>query len=152
MQTSVHFFIKQAETAEELKEYYRLRWKLLRAPWGKPKGSEVDDIEDRCLHFIAVETNNRDNIIAVARLQFNTTTEAQIRYMAVTTENERRGIGRRLIDTIETEAKEFSCSKIILDAREPAVGFYKKLGYQITEKTYLLFDQIQHFRMEKYLS
>ena len=40
---------------------------------------------------------------------------------------------------------------MVLDAREPATGFYEKLGYRITEKTYLLFNEIQHYRMIKNL-
>ena len=38
----------------------------------------------------------------------------------------------------------------VLDpSRLGAVDFYKKLGYQVAEKSYLLFDEIQHFQMRK---
>ena len=143
------FHITQPATEEEFKAYYQLRWLLLRAPWNQPKGSEVDDIEDQCFHLMAVD--DRKNVAGIARLQFNSNTEAQIRYMAVAREHERNGIGRDLIKTIEKHANTSSCKEIILDAREPAVGFYKKLGYVIVEKSYLLFGEIQHFRMMKTL-
>jgi len=52
---------------------------------------------------------------------------------------------------METKADACACRTIVLDAREPAVGFYLKLGYMITEKSYLLFNEIQHFRMTKNL-
>ena len=151
----MYFRIKQAETKEEFKDYYHLRWKLLRAPWNQPEGSETDDIEDQCFHVIAVAPSNHSNndyknkVIGVARLQFNSSTEAQIRYMAVEQSHERQGIGRKLVNTIENHARNSSCKTIILDAREPAVEFYKKLGFEIIEKSYLLFDEIQHFRMAK---
>ena len=141
------FRIKQPETNEEFKDYYQLRWKLLRAPWHQPEGSEVDDIEDQCFHLIA--TTEANQVIGVARLQFNTTEEAQIRYMAVAKEYERKGIGRQLVTAIETHAINSNCKKIVLDAREGAVDFYKKLGYQVADKSYLLFDEIQHFQMRK---
>lgn len=95
--------------------------------------------------------NDANEAIAVARLQFNSDTEAQIRYMAVAQPCQRQGIGRRLIETMEEHASASACEKIVLDAREPAVGFYQRLGYSIDEKSYLLFAQIQHFRMSKVL-
>ena len=143
------FTIKQPQTEAEFKHYYHLRWLLLRAPWNQAEGSEVDDIEDPCFHVMAVDEIN--NVIAVARLQFNSNTEAQIRYMAVAREHERKGIGRELVNAMEQHALNSSCKKIILHAREPAIGFYQKLGYKVIEKSYLLFDEIQHFRMIKQL-
>jgi len=145
----VNYHIKQPKTGYEFKSYYHLRWQLLRAPWNQPQGSEVDDIEDQCFHVMAIDSEN--NVIAVARLQFNSDTEAQIRYMAVYSSYQRQGIGRDLITTMETQATAASCKKIVLDAREPAVGFYQKLGYTLHEKSYLLFDEIQHYRMSKAL-
>ncbi len=143
------YHIKQPETEEEFKDYYHLRWKLLRAPWNQPEGSEVDDIEEQCFHVMAVD--DKDKVIGIARLQFNSDNETQIRYMAVSEPNKRQGIGRKLINTMEQRAKKYSHKKIVMDAREPAVNFYKKLGYNVIEKSYLLFDEIQHFRMSKEL-
>jgi predicted GNAT family N-acyltransferase len=141
--------IIQPKTENDFKSYYQLRWDLLRAPWNQLKGSETDDIEDQCFHLMAVDDDSE--VIAVARLQFNSETEAQIRYMAVIESYQRQGIGRRLIETMEKHASASACKKIVLDAREPAVGFYQRLGYSISEKSYLLFEQIQHFRMSKAL-
>jgi ribosomal protein S18 acetylase RimI-like enzyme len=154
----VFFKIQQPETKEDFKHYYYLRWKLLRAPWQQPQGSEADEIEDQCFHVMAVTAinnkaaNSNNKVIAVARLQFNSNTEAQIRYMAVEKTYQRKGIGRALINAMETQAEKSGCEKVILDAREPAVDFYKKLGYKISKKSYLLFDEIQHFCMIKVLS
>jgi predicted GNAT family N-acyltransferase len=141
--------IIQPKTESEFKSYFQLRWSLLRAPWNQPQGSEIDDIEEQCFHLMAI--NDADEAIAVARLQFNSETEAQIRYMAVAQPYQRQGIGRRLIETMEEHASASACKKIVLDAREPAVSFYQRLGYSIDEKSYLLFAQIQHFRMSKVL-
>ena len=145
----MHYKIKEPASEEEFKHYYHLRWLLLRAPWNQAEGSEVDAIEDQCFHVMAVDEIN--NVIAVARLQFNSNTEAQIRYMAVIREHERKGIGRELIKVMEQYAQKSSCKKIVLHAREPAIGFYQKLGYKVIEKSYLLFDEIQHFQMIKKL-
>jgi len=145
----VSFVISQPTTEEEFKKYYHLRWKILRAPWGQQEGSEVDDIEDQCFHVMASTPNNK--VIGVARLQFNSSTEGQIRYMAVDDEYEGTGIGRALVSALEKHARETNHTKIILDARENAVGFYQTLSYQILGKSYLLFDSVQHFQMSKAL-
>jgi len=145
----VLYRLKQPESEAEFKHYYHLRWQLLRAPWQQPEGSEVDAIEKQCFHIMALD--DKKQVIAVARLQFNADNEAQIRYMAVSPSHQRQGIGRALIDALEQQAKKSSHKNIVLHAREPAVGFYEKLGYKVIEKSYLLFDEIQHFRMSKSL-
>ncbi len=145
----MHYQIRQPQTEEEFKSYYKFRWQLLRAPWQQPEGSEIDDIEDQCYQVMVL--NRKSNIIGVARLQFNSAIEAQIRYMAVAEKYQKQGIGRTIIDTLEHYAIDSNRKKIILDAREPAVGFYQKLGYNVIEKSYLLFGRIQHFKMLKEL-
>ena len=37
--------------------YYELRWKILRAPWNQPRGSERDDREADSTHLMVVEGN-----------------------------------------------------------------------------------------------
>ena len=144
------FTIKQPATEEEFKHYYHLRWKLLREPWKQPEGSERDELENQCFHIMAIDKSKQ--VIAIARLQFNSKSEAQIRYMAVDKAHERQGIGRQLVNAMEQHSRDSDYKQIILDARESAIGFYKKSGYKIIEKTYLLFDEIQHYRMLKKLT
>ena len=138
--------IKQPETPDEFKQYYALRYRILRAPWGESEGSEVDEIEDQCFHIMVT---NDETVLGIGRLQYNTENEAQIRYMAVEKAYEGKGIGRMLVNTLEQQARNKNMCTVILDAREPAVGFYQKLGYSIEKKSYLLFDKIQHYRMTK---
>ena len=138
--------IKQPQSPDEFKQYYQLRWRILRAPWGEPEGSEVDGIEEQCFHIMV--TNN-EKTVGVGRLQFNSAVEAQIRYMAVEKTYEGNGIGRMIVDALELEAINKNVCTIMLDAREPAIGFYQKLGYNVEKKSYVLFDEIQHFRMTK---
>jgi ribosomal protein S18 acetylase RimI-like enzyme len=72
--------------------------------------------------------------------------------MAVDQAYERNQIGRMIVNSLEQEARNRNISSIVLDAREHAVGFYEKLGYSIEKKSYMLFDEIQHFRMRKRLT
>lgn len=68
--------------------------------------------------------------------------------MVVDPDYQRQGIGKNIILTLYQIAKEMGLKKIILDAREPSVGFYTKLRYKITRKSYLLFGEIKHLQME----
>ena len=140
--------IKPALGDDEFMQYFALRYRLLRQPWGEPEGSEKDDIEDQCFHVIA---KDGESVIGVGRLQFNSAEEAQIRYMAVDTACERRGIGRQIVAALEKHASAQGRHSMVLDAREPAVGFYRRLGYTVTGPSYLLFGEIQHYAMRKQL-
>jgi predicted GNAT family N-acyltransferase len=145
------FVIKQPDTREDFKRYYRLRWQILRAPWNQPEGSEVDNIEEQCFHLMAIDANDKTTVTGVARLQYNSDTVAQIRYMAVAAEHEKQGIGLALIQALEKQARKANRQFLILHARENAVGFYKKAGYRLKDKSYLLFNEIQHYLMKKEL-
>ena len=140
--------LKQPQSEDEFERYYELRWRVLRAPWNEPRGSEVDNLEDQCFHVMVSDDNKT---IGVGRLQYNSHNEAQIRYMAVDNNYEGNGIGSSIVNALEQEAIRTKHKLIALDAREPAVGFYEKLGYKVKQKSYVLFDSIQHYQMIKYL-
>ncbi len=140
--------IRSPETQKEFKDYFHLRWKILRQPWQQPEGSEQDNEEDTSYHIIAVE-NNR--IAGVARLQSADKNQLQLRYMAVDHDFQGKGVGRKIMQHAESHARQQGYKAIILNARENALGFYLRLGYQQREKTCLLFDSIQHYKMHKTL-
>ena len=124
---------------------------MLRKPWFQPKGSERDDDDENSLHRMIIDESN-GKAVAVGRLQFNTIEEAQIRYMAVSDDYQGMGYGSKIVKALDNIAREKGSRKIILQSRENAVKFYEKNGYKIIEKSYLLFDEIQHWLMEKELS
>jgi ribosomal protein S18 acetylase RimI-like enzyme len=142
--------VTSPQSEQDFAKYYQLRWEILRKPWGQPKGSEVTTEEDSCIHAMVLADSGE--ILGVARLQFNSPQTAQIRFVAVAQQAQGKGVGKLLMDYLEKIAKEKGATEVVLDARENAVPFYKKINYQITEKTYLLFNEIQHYRMVKKLS
>ena len=57
-----------------------------------------------------------------------------INYLAVATDCQRTGVGRRLMDEAEVRLRELGCPKISLQVRNSnagAVGFYWSLGYSV---------------------
>ena len=132
----------------DYKHYYLCRWELLRKPLGQSLGTEKDDIENVSVHRMAVLDKE---IIAVGRLHFLNNLTAQIRYMAVKQKYKNQGIGKAIYITLEKEAYNNGIKLITLNARDHAIGFYEKLGFSVLKKTNLLFNQIQHYEMQKKL-
>jgi predicted GNAT family N-acyltransferase len=141
--------LKSPENAEEWEAYFQLRWRILRAPWHQIRGSEKDEAEydDKTFHAMALD--NDRNVLGVARLHLLNENIAQIRYMAVAENAQGLGIGSKLINHLENIAKAKNTKKVILQARENAVDFYIKQNYVVVEKSFLMYNKIQHFLMEK---
>ena len=139
--------IRRPNSPEEWDLYFNLRYEVLRAPWNQPRGSERNDGDETAEHFAFFED---DEIIGVGRLDFTENPGSQIRFMAVDSRFQGRGIGRQLMQHMEEIARNKGCKETILHAREIALPFYEKLGYDITEKSHLLFGEIQHFLMIKH--
>lgn len=136
-------------TNADFKKYFEFRWQMLRAPWQQPPGSEQDELEDKSFHVMAVDDDN--SVIAIGRIHFLNDTAAQIRYMAVSENKQKQGIGQQLLHALEQYAIHNQRKYIHLHARESAIGFYQKQGYQLIEKSHLLFSTIQHYKMLKTL-
>ena len=134
------------KTDEEFEKYYNLRWKILRQPWHQPTGSEKDELEQDSFHIMAVISNEP---IGVGRLHLIDSDRCQIRYMAVDEGSRNIGVGTAILHALEEEAGRLNAKKIVLDARENAVGFYEKNGYKIIAPSHTLFGVIKHFKMEK---
>ncbi len=132
---------------EDFQKYYELRWEVLRKPWNQPRGSERDDAENSSIHVMAL--NEKGECVGVSRLQFNSPQEAQIRFMGVRDDQQGKGVGKMLMNYLEAKAKNSGAEKIILQARENAVPFYLSIGYSVSEKTFKLWDIIQHYLMVK---
>jgi GNAT superfamily N-acetyltransferase len=134
---------------EELTNYYDLRWRILRKPWDQPRGSERDDLDPTSYKLMLKTPGNR--AVAVGRLHFNSPEEAQVRYMAVDPDWDRSGLGSRILQSLEAEARNRSAQRMILNSRDNAIGFYEKHGYAVTGGKGMLFGKIWHVRMGKTL-
>lgn len=139
----------EPRTPAELEQYYLLRWETLRRPWGKPRGSELDEQENTSIHAMLVDDDNQ--ALAVGRLQFNSPEEGQVRFMGVRSDQQGKGLGNHIMSYLENKAAEKGAKRMVLQAREKAVSFYLRNGYRIKERTFLLWDEIQHYLMEKEL-
>lgn len=141
--------IRAPKTELEWEEYYDLRYRILRKPLSQERGSEKNDGDATGEHFAVFEDSK---ILAIARLDYQENKTAQVRFVAVEENLQGKGIGKIIMKEIELQCKKQKIEKIILHARDYAVDFYLKLDYIIIEKSYKLFDVLQHFLMEKELN
>jgi N-acetylglutamate synthase-like GNAT family acetyltransferase len=136
-------------TPEQFKQYYQLRYDTLRKPWDQPKGSERAEDDEQAIHAMLIDDNNE--ALGVCRLHLNTPEEGQIRFMGVRADKQGQRLGDQLISYLEDRARRLGATSMTLQARENAVNFYRRNGYEVVEKTYLLFGSIQHYKMAKQL-
>jgi N-acetylglutamate synthase-like GNAT family acetyltransferase len=141
------YTVKQAISEKEIEAILQLRYKLLREPWNQPYETSSDGNEESSVN--AYIEDSAGKIIACGRLQENENKIGQIRYMAVDTSFQGRGLGKLVVEFLEKKAGELHLDKIQLQARENALEFYKGRGYTIKEKSFLLWGMIQHYLMEK---
>ena len=140
---------KTPTNQKEFKEYDLFRWKILRKPIGKNISSLKDKFEKSAFHLIGIKEKE---IVACGRLHFNNKDEAQVRYMAVAKNLQGIGIGKEVLRLLEKNAKKNKAKKIVLNARDHAIDFYKVSGYKIVKKYYGSDTDIPHTTMEKNIS
>ena len=138
--------IRSPKTELEWVNYYDLRYRILRQPWNQPIGSEKNEGDSTGIHLALFESGI---IKAVARLDVSGAKVSQVRFVAVEEACQGKGLGKLVMNEVEKIAISRGDTLLILHAREVALPFYKKQGYQLLEKSHLLFDKIQHFLMQK---
>lgn len=140
--------LREPRGQEELEAYYCLRWKILREPWTQLRETGRDEHEEGAIHLTAWMGKK---LVGVGRAHFNSPSEAQIRYMAVEPDYAHHGIGSLILAELEAGVKAAGAESVVLNARDTAVGFYRKHHYKITKQSELLFNSIPHWEMKKLL-
>jgi GNAT superfamily N-acetyltransferase len=138
--------IRSPKTNSEWENYYDLRFRVLREPWQQPRGSEKNEGDNIGIHMALFQFGI---IKAIAWLDVTEENIGQVRFFAVETSNQGKGFGNLIMGEVEKVSIARGDTQMILHAREQAVGFYLNQGYQLVEKSHLLFDKIQHYLMEK---
>jgi len=140
--------IRCPQTEVEWVKYYQLRYEVLRKPLGQLVGSERNEGDAIGVHFGLFRSGE---LSAIARLDQVDERVAQTRFVAVRSDLQGKGLGKKIMLAVEDYARQQGKDKMLLHARDYALDFYLNLGYQIIEPSYKLFGVLQHFRMEKAL-
>lgn len=123
---------------------------------GKPVESCIFDGDDlpTTVHFGIFENENLIGVISVFKANTNLlpqNNQFQIRGMAVLDSHQKRGLGDRLVKAAEDYIISQNADAIWFNAREIAVGFYKKMGYEIIGTPFTIGDIGVHHVMYRLL-
>ena len=136
-------------------ETYSIRQPVLRS--GKPLESchfEGDDL-DTTHHFGYFEDAQLLGVISLFESKNRTFSERrqfQIRGMAVLANKQNNGIGEKLLRYVQDFVLQHKGTFLWFNARESAVGFYKKLGYVTLGNPFDIGDIGTHYIMCKKLA
>ena len=123
------YTIKTPVTHDDFKAYYALRYKVLREPWGHPKGTEKDDYEPISEHFMAVD--EKQNVVGVVKFYEKSPGVGYVSHLAVAVEHQHKGIGKLLLTTVEQRARERNFNLLGAMSRVTATAYFEKVGFKI---------------------
>ena len=115
---------------------------------------EGDDLPDT-VHFGIFENSGLAGIVSVFRASsplFNEKDQFQLRGMAVLQTHQKQGLGDMLLQAAENYIATHTNPLIWFNAREAAVGFYKKAGYSVKGNIFTIPDVGPHYVMYKVFS
>jgi N-acetylglutamate synthase-like GNAT family acetyltransferase len=110
----------------DYREMVELRRKVLRIPLGLDFTPDQLSAEAGDPHLVAIQDGR---IVGCLLLTARGEHIVQMRQVAVVPELQGSGIGALMVVESERKARELGFARMILHARDVAVGFYERLGY-----------------------
>ena len=132
---------------KEYEQMVKLRHDILRQPLGL---SFTPDELARENEDILIGAFDEDEMLACCMLTKADNKSLRLRQMAVQNNLQGKGIGGSMMNFAEIVARDKGYKKLIMHARETAVGFYEKLGYKVVGDKFIEVT-IPHYIMEKAL-
>ena len=134
--------LRQPQTPEQWAAYRQFRWQQLRQPWGQPADAPDTAEEARSDHLILEDAQGQ--VVGCGRLLRHADGRGQVRSMAVAQSWQGQGWGQRLLERLEEFAQGRGLTGIDIHARDTALAFYQRAGYQRLRSGERLFGEIPH--------
>lgn len=131
--------------SEEYHKMVKLRHEILRQPLGLHFSSEELDREKNDILIGAFEDERILGCCLLTEVNMETT---KLRQMAVAKKKQGSGIGHSLMSFAESLARDRGYKKIMMHARDSAIGFYERHGYEVKGSQFIEIS-IAHHVMEK---
>jgi ribosomal protein S18 acetylase RimI-like enzyme len=147
------FEIKEPDTPEEWAAAFALRKKYLNYPeYGNDASEDDKDHSDGTRLVIALDQDGE--VIGTGRINYAPGEEAaEISRVAVESEDQKNGIGRSIVEVLESSvvSQGATAAELITTVRTNAKDFYTKLGYKELERKIISFGngKIEVVRMHK---
>jgi N-acetylglutamate synthase-like GNAT family acetyltransferase len=125
----------------------KLRDEVLRKPLGLGFTPEQLQAEQ---HDILIGAFDDGRILGCCVLTPTSETAIRLRQMAVAKNQQHKGIGNAIMQFAENLARDKGYRIMTMHARDTAIGFYQKLGYQVVGDEFIEVT-VPHHVMEKKL-
>jgi GNAT superfamily N-acetyltransferase len=124
-----------------------LRNRVLIEAVGRHENCRDFDFPDKDIYISAFVGDKLIGTAIITPLDKNT---VQMRQMAVDEAYQGKGVGRAIVREFERVVLENGYAAVMLHARETALPFYEKLGYELCSDVFYEIE-IAHFEMKKNL-
>lgn len=131
--------------SEDYKKMVDLRMEILRKPLGL-SFSEIDLAKESDDNLIGAF--EEDELLACCILTKIGSDTCKLRQMAVHPKIQGTGLGAAMMNYAEQLAKDAGYTKMVMNARKTAKGFYEKLGYETKGEEFIEVT-LPHFYMQK---
>lgn len=140
---------KQIRLEKDLEKAFSIRKKVFVEEQGVPLEDEFDQydsLEADCKHILVYYN---EEAVGTGRVRFNEHV-GKLERICILGPYRKYGLGKVIIQTLETIASEKRMTHVKLHGQTQAEGFYKKLGYH-TASDIFMEDGIPHVLMKKEL-
>ena len=98
-----------------------------------PEHLELDGRDDDAMQFVAYADGEP---VGAARLREYDESTGKVERVAVVEKRRGTGLGRELMAKVEATATDEGFDRLVLHAQVPVVGFYERLGYDVTSEVF----------------
>ncbi|MCF6136908.1 GNAT family N-acetyltransferase [Pseudalkalibacillus berkeleyi] len=133
-----------ASSDSQKQDALKVRSKVFIDEQNVPEEEEIDQYENDCTHFVVYDG---EKTIGAGRLRF-VEDYAKVERVCILKEYRGSGVGKLLMQKMETVSSESSVNQLVLHAQTQAEQFYSKLGYE-TYSDVFMDAGIPHVAMKK---
>jgi predicted GNAT family N-acyltransferase len=137
--------VRQARDDAEVAAAMDLRVRVFVDEQGVSPEAELDHLDEASLQVVGLDDTG---VIATCRLRDLGDSEWKLERMAVDRRRRGLGVGARLLEGAEREARESGAREMVLHAQRRAEPFYAAHGY-VAEGDIFMEAEIEHVRMRK---
>ena len=142
-------YAKQITQQDDLEKAFSIRKKVFVEEQGVPLEDEFDrfdTLEADCKHLLVYY---KEEAVGTGRVRFIDHV-GKLERICILERYRKFGLGKIIIQTLETISLETGMSSVKLHGQTQAEGFYKKLGYHTSSDVFME-DGIPHVQMNKEL-
>ncbi len=134
----------------DLTEIFQLRLDVLRP--GRPieAAQFPGDLAPETIHVGAFDGDRNIGCATGSRTVWQDRPAWQLRGMGVAADWQKKGVGQRILNELESLVRQVSdIRQLWCNAREEAVQFYERQGWQVASERFHIEDVGPHFKMTK---